>query len=138
MTGFLLDTDTASRLLRADRTTVDCMRRSGATDIALSTVTQSELLFGARLRAQTPALMSAVRAFLARVTVHPFDQAAAERHAEIRAAVRRKGRAAGAFDLMIAAHAHALAVTLVTSDKAIANLGIEGLRISDWAEKRGR
>ncbi len=133
MSAFLLDTDTASRLLRADRATVNAMRKSGASDIAISVVTQSELLFGARLRPESPALMAAVRAFLARVTVHAFDEAAAEHHAEIRAAVRSKGRAAGTFDLMIAAHARAFGATLATSDRAIANLGIEGLHVVDWA-----
>lgn len=133
MTAFMLDTDTASRLLRADRATVAAMRKSGARDIAISVVTQSELLFGARLRPDSPALMAAVRTFLARVTVHAFDEAAAEHHAEIRAAVGSKGRAAGTFDLMIAAHARALSATLATSDQAIGDLGIEGLRVVDWA-----
>jgi tRNA(fMet)-specific endonuclease VapC len=137
MTAFLLDTDTASRLLRADRVTVNAMRKSSARDISVSVVTQSELIFGARLRPESPALMSAVRAFLARVTVHAFDETAAEQHAAIRASVRRAGRSAGAFDLMIAAHARALGITLATSDKAIANLGIEGLRVVDWSG-RGR
>jgi len=108
------------------------MRRAGATEIGLSVVTQSELLYGARLRPEKPALMAAVRAFLVRVDVYPWDAAAAEHHAEIRAAARTKGRAAGAFDLMIAAHARALAATLVTSDTAIAKLGIEGLAVTEW------
>lgn len=136
MTAFMLDTDTASRLLRAERATVTAMRKSGASDIAISVVTQSELLFGARLRPDSPALMAAVRAFLARVTVHAWDEAAAEHHAEIRAAAKAAGRAAGAFDLMIAAHARALSMPLATSDKAIANLGIEGLHVVDWAGRR--
>lgn len=132
MTAFLLDTDTASRLLRGDRATVTAMRRAGATEIGLSVVTQSELLYGARLRPDKPALMVAVRAFLARVDVYAWDASAAEHHAEIRAVARARGRAAGAFDLMIAAHARALGATLVTSDKAIAKLGIEGLTMTDW------
>jgi tRNA(fMet)-specific endonuclease VapC len=136
MTAFLLDTDTASRLLRADRATVNAMRKSGAGDIAVSAVTQSELLFGARLRPENPALMAAVRAFLARVTVHAWDETAAEHHAEIRAATRAAGRAAGAFDLMIAAHARALRMSLATSDKAIPNLGITGLHVVDWSGKK--
>ena len=132
MTAFLLDTDTASRLLRGDRATVTAMRRAGATEIGISVVSQSELLHGARLRPDKPALMAAVRAFLARVDVYPWDASAAEHHAEIRAAARAKGRAAGAFDLMIAAHARALHATLVTSDKAIHKLGIEGLPVTEW------
>ena len=102
MTDFLLDTDTASRLMRADRRTLNAMRRSGAMSIAVSVVTQSELLYGARLRSGQPALMSAVRGFLARVTVHSWDAAAAEMHAALRAKARQDGRSAGPFDLMIA------------------------------------
>ena len=132
MAEFLLDTDTASRLLLAERRTVTAMRRSGAQAIGISTVTQSELIYGARLRVERPALMAAVRGFLARVTVHPWDADAAEQHALIRADLKARGRNAGAFDVMIAAHARALGATLVTSDLAIGNLGVEGLTIADW------
>ena len=132
MTDFLLDTDTASRLLRAERGTVNAMRKSGATSMAISVVTQSELLFGAHLRADKPALIAAVRGFLARMTVHPWDEDAAEVHARLRATAKASGRSAGAFDIMIAAHARALDVTLVTSDKAIRNLRVAALKIADW------
>ena len=132
MAEYLLDTDTASRLLLADRPTVTAMRRSGAEAIGISAVTQSELLYGARLRADKPALMSAVRAFLARVTVHPWDDDAAEQHALIRASAKAQGRSAGVFDIMIAAHARALGTTLVTSDAAIGNLAVDGLQVVDW------
>ena len=133
MAEFLLDTDTASRLMRADRATVNAMRRSGANAIAISAVTQSELLYGAHLRADQAAIMAAVRAFLARVTVYAWDDDAAEFHAQIRATAKAQGRSAGAFDIMIAAHARVLGATLVTSDKAIGKLKIEGLKVVSWA-----
>ena len=136
MPSFMLDTDTASRLMRADRATVAAMCRSGATDISISVISRSELLYGARLRPGKPALMSAVRDFFGRVTVHPWGEDAAEHHAQIRIATRAKGRAAGILDVMIAAHARALGVTLVTSDKAIAGLGIAGLALADWGKRR--
>ena len=136
MTDFQLDTDTASRLMRADRATVNAMRRASPASISISVVTQAELLFGARLRVGATALTAAVRAFLARVSVHPWDQDAAEHHADIRAAAKAAGRSAGTFDIMIAAHARALGSTLVTSDKAIGSLGIDGLEILKWAGRR--
>ena len=61
-----------------------------------------------------------------------WDQKAAEAHARIRAQTRVRGRSAGPFDLMIAAHAIALGMVLVTSDKAIGNLAIEELKIVEW------
>jgi tRNA(fMet)-specific endonuclease VapC len=132
MTDFLLDTDTASRLMRAERPAVNALRRSGASSISVSTVTRSELIYGALLRSDKPALMSAVHAFLARVAVHSWDRAAADAHAAVRAKAKQDGRSAGAFDLMIAAHAHALDATLVTGDNAVRNLRIEGLKVVTW------
>jgi tRNA(fMet)-specific endonuclease VapC len=129
---FLLDTDTASRLLRTERATLAAMRTSGATSISVSTVTQSELLFGARLRPQSPQLFAAIQTFLASIDVEPWDAAAAETHADVRAELRRAGKSAGLYDIMIAAHAKALGATLVTSDRAIKNLGIKGLRVVSW------
>ena len=92
----------------------------------------AELLYVARLREDNPSIMAAVRAFLARVSVHPWDEAAAEAHARIRVGAKRLGRSAGAFDVMIAAHAEALGATLVTNDVALKNLKIEGLKIVSW------
>ena len=132
MAEFLLDTEVASRLTRAERRAVTSLRRSGAKSVSISSVTMAELLYGARLREDNPSIMAAVRAFLARISVHPWDEAAAEAHARIRVGARRLGRSAGAFDVMIAAHAEALGATLVTNDVAIKNLKIEGLRIVSW------
>lgn len=88
--------------------------------------------FGARLRPDAAALMPVVRTFLASITVCDFDATTAKHHAEARVRFRQAGRNAGAFDLMIAAHARALGATLVTSDQATASLSIEGLRVVDW------
>jgi hypothetical protein len=38
----------------------------------------AELVYGARLREDNPSVMSAERAFLARILIHPWDEAAAE------------------------------------------------------------
>ena len=132
MAEFLLDTEAASRLMRAERRAVTSLRRSGAKSVSISSITMAELLYGARLREDNPSIMAAVRAFLARIPVHPWDEEAAEAHARIRVGASRRGRSAGAFDIMIAAHAEALGMTLVTSDMAVKNLKIDGLKIVSW------
>ena len=132
MAEFLLDTEVASRLMRAERRAVTSLRRSSAKSVSISSVTMAELLYGARLREDNPSIMAAVRAFLARISVHPWDEVAAEAHARIRVCARRLGRSAGAFDIMIAAHAEAIGATLVTNDAAIKNLKIEGLKLVSW------
>jgi tRNA(fMet)-specific endonuclease VapC len=129
---FLLDTEAASRLMRGERRAVTGLRRSGAKSVSISSITMAELLYGARLREDNPSVMAAVRAFLARISVHPWDERAAEGHARIRVGAKRLGRSAGAFDIMIAAHAEALGMTLVTSDAAVKNLKIDDLKIVSW------
>jgi tRNA(fMet)-specific endonuclease VapC len=108
------------------------MRQSGAKAVSISSVTMAELLYGARLREENPSVMSAVRAFLARILIHAWDEAAAEAPARIRILAKRQGRSAGVFDIMIAAHADALGATLVTNDAAIKNFAIDGLKIVSW------
>jgi tRNA(fMet)-specific endonuclease VapC len=132
VTEFLLDTEAASRLLRADRSAVAHLRRSGATALSISSVTMAELVYGARLNEAHPSLMAAVRAFLARIEVHSWDADAAEAHARIRLLAKRGGRSAGVLDVMIAAHALARGATLVSRDTAIKNLAIDGLIIVRW------
>jgi len=132
MAEFLLDTQVASRLMRAERRAVTSLRRSSAKSLSISSITMAELLYGARLREDNTSIMAAVRAFLARISVHPWDEAAAEAHARIRVWAKRLGRSAGVFDIMIAAHAEAIGATLVTSDVAVKNLKIEGLKIVSW------
>lgn len=132
MTEFLLDTEAASRLMRAERGIATRLRRSGAKSLSISSVTMAELLYGARLREDNPSIMAVVRTFLGRIAVHSWDDDAAEMHAHIRVKAKRLGRSAGVFDIMIAAHADSLGLTLVTNDAAIKNLKIEGLKIVSW------
>lgn len=78
-------------------------------------------------------MLASVRRLLGSVDAFAWDDNAAEQHAILRADALHAGRTAGPFDLMIAAHALALGRTLVTSDRALHNLGVAGLDIVDWS-----
>ena len=56
--------------------------------------------------------------FLIRVTVLPWDSAAAREYRKLRAALEERGRTMGNLNLMIGAHAVALNAVLVTHDQA--------------------
>jgi predicted nucleic acid-binding protein len=60
-------------------------------------VARPSWLYGTRLREDSRSVMAAVRTFLMRVLVHPWDEATAEAPARIRASAKRLGRSAGAF-----------------------------------------
>ena len=76
--------------------------------------------------------LSAPRQFLAPLTVAPFDAAAAEVFGSLRAWLQSQGMPIGPYDTQIAAHAHALGVTLVSNNtREFAR--VQGLRVENWA-----
>jgi tRNA(fMet)-specific endonuclease VapC len=76
---------------------------------------------------------AALTAFLRHVEVLEFQESAASHYAVIRADLKRRGQLIGANDLLIAAHALSLQLTLVTNNTA--EFGrVEGLALENWAE----
>ncbi len=132
MSGYLLDTNIASHIIRGDRPEV--LRRLTAvpmSDIAISVVTEAELLYGVAKRGNPAALSEKVRQFLLRVDILDWDRRAASAYAELRAGCEKRGVGLTPFDMMIAAHAIAVDAILVTHDQAFDNVNIS-LRIEDW------
>jgi tRNA(fMet)-specific endonuclease VapC len=85
-------------------------------------------------RAQDAAALAAFLPYLEAVT---FDEEAALHYADIRADLKRLGMMIGANDLFIAAHARALAVTLVTNNVAEFER-VRDLRVENWTVARRR
>lgn len=70
MAEFLLNTEAASWLMRAERSVIANMRQSGAKALSMSSITVAEPVYGARLREDHPSIISVVRAFIARILIH--------------------------------------------------------------------
>ena len=96
----------------------------------LSAITEGELLFGLAKRPAARRLQIAVREFLRRVDVLPWDSTIAERYGTLRAGMEGQGKILAPLDLLIAAHALGLDAVLVTNDRAFGQ--IAGLTIEDW------
>ncbi|HEX7740456.1 MAG TPA: PIN domain-containing protein [Marmoricola sp.] len=132
MTGpqHLLDTDIAIEVLRKrDRRLVDRMR--SASTVALSTISLYELRLGAE-RSTDPARNNAAVDELAGVVeVVDFTPGAASASAAIRAELARVGKPIGPYDLMIAGHARALSLTLVTRNLREFRR-VRGLSVEKW------
>jgi tRNA(fMet)-specific endonuclease VapC len=112
----LVDTDTASYFINGRHPSVDARFAAvDATRICISTVTQAELLYGLKRLDPVHRLHLTVRRFLRDTRILPWDEEAAEIHADIRHRLVSGGIAIGEMDLMIAAHAISLGAVLVTN-----------------------
>jgi tRNA(fMet)-specific endonuclease VapC len=130
---YLLDTNVASYIIKGN---VPAVRRRivkvPMAQLAVSTVTEGELRYGVARRPGAARLQAIVDEFLLRVTILPWDSAAARHYGQIRAVLEREGQPMGNLDMMIAAHALALGAVLVTSDQAFRR--IRNLTVEDWSK----
>ena len=100
-------------------------------DYCISSITLAELEVGVYNSARPEQNQLALMTFLARIEVVPFDSEAAREYGIIRADLTRKGNLIGANDLLIAAHAKALDLTLVTNNTREFER-VEGLKLENW------
>ena len=134
----MLDTDTCSYIMKRSNPAV--LRRLQAvpvSDVCMSVITKSELLYGVDVSPRRTQDAGALAAFLPYVEVLDFPDAAALHYAEIRADLKKRGALIGANDLFIAAHARCLGLTLVTNNTAEFER-VKGLTLENWAQARGR
>jgi tRNA(fMet)-specific endonuclease VapC len=100
--------------------------------VGLSSITVSELEYGAWKSGDFDTEIDAVRKILTPFEVFDFDALSCPAHyGRIRHELERAGQAIGAMDLLIAAQALALAATLVTNNLAHFRR-ITGLSVTRW------
>lgn len=132
MSGYLLDTNVASHVIRGDRPLISQRLASlPIEEIAISAVTEGELLYGLARRNYPAMLTERVRQFLLRVDVLAWDRDVTRTYADLRAACEAKGVPLAPLDMMIAAQAVAADAVLVTNDKAFSRVP-DRLRTENW------
>jgi tRNA(fMet)-specific endonuclease VapC len=130
---YMLDTSTVSYFLRSDPEVTQRLLAVPMSALCISAITEGELLFGIAKRPEATRLGRAVREFLRRVAVLPWDSSVTELYGTVRADLESKGRIVSPLDLLIGTHACAAGAVLVTSDKAFRTLA--RLDIEDWTVK---
>jgi tRNA(fMet)-specific endonuclease VapC len=130
MTGFMLDTDISSYIIkRRPATLVEKFERYAET-LNVSVITAAELRFGAD-KAGRPKLTEVVEAYLERLAILDWTNEVTSRYARIRSELERSGKPIGNMDLLIAVHAVSQGMTLVTNNiKHFSN--VPGLKLEVW------
>ena len=135
---WLLDTNTLIHFVNKHPGFERIARRlSGRTpgEVRMSSITLSELEYGAENSRAREENRAALEDLTALVQVDSYPQMAARHFAEIKAALKSKGRPTKPYDLLIGAHARALDAMLVTDDTDDFR-HMPGLRLVNWL--RGR
>ena len=100
-------------------------------DICISAITYAELVHGVEKSQAKEKNRVALMVLLSEIQIASFDDLAAQIYGEIKADLQKKGTPIGPMDTLIAAHAKALNLTLVTNNtKEFAR--VDGLELENW------
>jgi tRNA(fMet)-specific endonuclease VapC len=128
---YLLDTNTCIRAMRANALSPLAQRfQRFQRELATSTIVVGELRFGAENSARVAHNHSEIDNFLGRLeAVLDFDHSAAEEYGRVRFAL--KNAPIGPLDTLIAAHARAAGLTIVTNNIREFSR-VPGVAVEDW------
>lgn len=130
---YLLDTNILSALIRQPQGPVAAMlARRGYGTVCTSIVVAAELRFGTR-KLGSSVLTRKVDDLLATLPVLPLEAGVDRTYAESRVQLEQAGTPIGPNDLLIAAHALDLGLTLVT-DNVDEFARVVGLRVENWLD----
>ena len=133
---YMLDTNVISHIMQGrDADLLTQLTKVPVGQAVMSSVTLAELEYGLHRKGQPVRLRNALTQVLLRIDVLPWDEDVATCYGEFCAALEAQGINLSDFDMMIAAHAVALDITLVSRDKAFSQVptGVkQRLRLEVW------
>ena len=134
MITFMLDTNICIYIIKKKPEQVlGQLKNARISDIGVSSITLSELAYGAEKSSRPDQNRSALAEFFAPLEILSYDDMAAQEYGKIRAYLERHGTPIGSMDMLIAAHALSLNCTLVTNNEREFNR-VASLKIENWAK----
>ena len=100
-------------------------------EICISSISVSELYYGVEKSQMVEKNRRALALFLAPLNVVEFDAKSAIEYGKIRALLESTGRVIGSLDMLIAAHARSLGITLVTNNVK-EFVRVDDLKVENW------
>lgn len=129
---YMLDTNICVYLIKKKPENVLKNLHSHIDDgITISAITLAELMHGVEASAYPEKNLIALNQFLCIVDILPFDDEAATEYGKICATLRRQGTPIGVMDMLIAAHAKAKGLIIVTNNVREFER-VKGLRLENW------
>lgn len=129
MLTYLLDTNIVIYVLKRRPIKVLEIFNRNASRMAISSITLSELMYGAEKSIHFDKNLEAIEEFVSHLEVLSYDSKASQHYGKIKAKLEKKGQIIGENDLHIAAHAISQGLILVTNNlkefKRVPQLGLE-------------
>lgn len=128
----MLDTKICIYLIkRKPMTVVERLKSYEPGDVAIPSISVTELKYGVCKSNRPDQNRIALAEFLLPLEVVVFDESAAGHYGDIRNHLEKSGNIIGLMDLLIAAHATSLALTLITNNLREFR-SVPGLRVENW------
>lgn len=132
--NYLLDTNICIYLIkRKPPQVLQRFRQLQPGSVFISSVTTSELYYGAQKSQRVQTNLEALNNFLLPFRIVDYDESASFLYGELRADLEKRGQPIGPLDMMIAAHALSLDVPLVTNNTKEFER-VKGLKLENWAD----
>ena len=131
MSRYMLDTNIISDLIRNPQgKAATRIAKVGEDNICTSIIVAAELRYGCA-KSGSKRLLQAVENILGEIDVLPFDIPGDAEYGAIRSGRETIGKPIGGNDLLIAAHAQAIAATIVTANEGEFKR-LRGLKVENW------
>ncbi len=129
---FMLDTNICIYIIKNHPSAViDRMKQFAPSDLVISSITVCELEYGVSKSTNPEKNRQSLAKFLTPFEIAPFHEDAASHYGEIRTHLERIGKTIGAMDMLIAAHARSLSLTLVANNLKEFER-VPALRVENW------
>ena len=130
---YMLDTNVCIHAIKKkSRTVIANILRHDPDELCISAITYAELMHGVEKSLEPKRNRIALTLFLSSITILEFDSYAAEEYGKVRAELEKNGTPIGPMDTLIAGHARAEGMTLVTNNTREFRR-VEELDVEDWA-----
>ena len=131
--GYLLDTNVISHIMQGrDTKLLTRLAKLQVGQAVISSVTLAEIEYSIQRRGQAISLRNALTQVLLHMDVLPWDKQVATCYGELCHSLETQGINLSDFDMMIAAHAVAAKITLVSRDKAFTHIPKLRLKVEIW------
>jgi tRNA(fMet)-specific endonuclease VapC len=135
MLKYMLDTNILIYAMKNRPAHVKKRFNQHAGQMCISSISLGELVFGAEHSLQVERNLADIEMMIAQLEVLPFGMIEANHFGRIRSELYRIGQPIGPYDMMIAGHARATGMILVTNnEKEFAR--VKGLLIENWCAEQ--